>query len=612
MEAGNYPAEGRDRWLSAGAVAAYGPSLTGDYVAVAEDQAAGLRAQVTASVRHQISRYAANLATVVQSNPHGSILTLLHRPDVAHSLADSLAQAKAQALSAVQQAAPSSTTLLGFLTQDIERAYNEAPGRIQEAAIRAWHSVPQQNFIPGVTTPGTNPVFETATRRAQAVRRALEGQADALAMRNSLSVHQAAAGGATEALIEGAAAGSLKRWVASMDGKDPRSCVWCRALHGTVIPLGEEFSHGAPAQGKHHEIAPPAVYRGRLTGPPRHPNCLPGDARVLAKGITGATARVFDGELVVISTLSDKHLRVTPNHPVLTSHGWKRAGDITEVDYVVSTAGQQRQFASDQQDQHMQSTIQEVAEAFLGSGAVTASEVPTSAEDFHGDGAGSEVSVVGTYGGLLAELQAALAEHLCYQDLPGTDPELPLLVHLCPEHQRLAGVALATSGSMGSGSPGLPLGGSVPGRANALLLSDAPDRDSLTDQELGEGHARDALVFGQRLDTFAGQVALDQVVRVSREPFTGHVYNLQTRSGWYIGNNIIVHNCRCVLEIVLLEPDTEPITKPVPVPEPEDMISSDDIADMPEDRYQSLRHFIASAIHELGQLIRAMLGIGTS
>jgi len=39
-------------------------------------------------------------------------------------------------------------------------------------------------------------------------------------------------------------------------------------------------------------------------------------------------------------------------------------------------------------------------------------------------------------------------------------------------------------------------------------------------------------------------------------------------------------------------------------------VSSEDIAALPEERYQNLRHFIGSALHELGQLIRALLGIG--
>jgi hypothetical protein len=30
------------------------------------------------------------------------------------------------------------------------------------------------------------------------------------------------------------------------------------------------------------------------------------------------------------------------------------------------------------------------------------------------------------------------------------------------------------------------------------------------------------------------------------ENFSGHVYNLETKNNWYVANNIIIHNCRCL------------------------------------------------------------------
>jgi hypothetical protein len=40
-------------------------------------------------------------------------------------------------------------------------------------------------------------------------------------------------------------------------------------------------------------------------------------------------------------------------------------------------------------------------------------------------------------------------------------------------------------------------------------------------------------------------VLADKLVEVWRVPFSGHVYNLQTATGWYIAGYIITHNCRC-------------------------------------------------------------------
>lgn len=45
------------------------------------------------------------------------------------------------------------------------------------------------------------------------------------------------------------------------------------------------------------------------------------------------------------------------------------------------------------------------------------------------------------------------------------------------------------------------------------------------------------------LRSLAGQIRADRIVKVSRRWFRGHVYNLQTATGWYIANGIIAHNC---------------------------------------------------------------------
>lgn len=248
-------------------------------MADATQLATALRAQLAAAVVHQVSQYAQNLATVVQANPGTSILGLLDRPDVAQSLSRSLDGARAQAQSAIQQAwaatgADTASPILAHLAQDVDRAYNEAPGLIRNAAIHAWHSVPQQSFAVGVSTPGTNPAYQTAVQRAQAIRTALAGYGPALALRNGLSVVVAGSSGRTEATLADAAAQPDshllgKRWVASMGGKDPKSCIWCKRLHGTVVPLGSQFPHPGEIGGHR----PPRLYMGRLTGPELHPHC---------------------------------------------------------------------------------------------------------------------------------------------------------------------------------------------------------------------------------------------------------------------------------------------------------------------------------------------------
>jgi hypothetical protein len=50
--------------------------------------------------------------------------------------------------------------------------------------------------------------------------------------------------------------------------------------------------------------------------------------------------------------------------------------------------------------------------------------------------------------------------------------------------------------------------------------------------------------------------AVDVLDLVSSEYF-GHVYNLETREGWYFANGIITHNCECDVVAVLKEEESD-------------------------------------------------------
>jgi hypothetical protein len=44
------------------------------------------------------------------------------------------------------------------------------------------------------------------------------------------------------------------------------------------------------------------------------------------------------------------------------------------------------------------------------------------------------------------------------------------------------------------------------------------------------------------------------VRHIERLSFSGHVFNLETATGWYAIEGILAHNCRCVA-IPILEPE---------------------------------------------------------
>jgi hypothetical protein len=230
-----------------------------------------------------VARYA---ALVVQTNPLGSADALLARPDVRAELAAALDSAR-QAAAAIVAAqwdisgAPDAP-VRAYLLADIGRQYGDA-ARLHAAVRTAHASVPQRQFIRGVTTPGTSPAIEAGNERAAAVRDAILAFARQTALRSKLTVVTAAAAARTARTLAEAHARQdagehlLKRWEASMNGRDPRSCHWCRKLHGVTIGLHESFLPylGGPADltGHGHLTQPPKPYRGELQGPPLHPHC---------------------------------------------------------------------------------------------------------------------------------------------------------------------------------------------------------------------------------------------------------------------------------------------------------------------------------------------------
>lgn len=551
------------------------------------------------SVQRDVARDAGEwvrlLTAVVANNPGADPYDLLARPDVTSELARHLGDARARVQRELDQAWPpgAPSAYRASLEADVARAYAEAAAGLRQAAVTAYQSVPAAVFVPGVTRPGDNPAMAAARRRVAAVTAATSREAWHLGLRNELTVGVAKVRHAGEEALAGAPAWAMKEWVTRRDAK---VCDWCRALaRAGPVPVWQEFSHGGPVGGHR----PPRVYLD-LMCPPRHPRCLPGDSLVAAESVSGATSRVFHGEMVGIRTLSDKFLRATPNHPVLTDHGWVPIGLLKEGDYVVSARGDQWKRFGDYHDQGMPATIQQVAESFLRSEHVTATEVPTSPEDFHGDGAGSEVSIVGTNGGLLRERHGALVQVVGQQKFERTDVPGTLLASSCYRALLFPREGHTTDSGVCGGSLSLSLHGGHGSHAQESSFVSPSWLDACVQQVPAYDVSGDTQGLRESILRLPGGVALDQVVEIQRNVVTTHVYNIETRDGWYIGNGIVVHNCRCKLRI------TTGKRVLVAVHQQRTMfVSARHVRAMSAGRYEALHSFHVAALHQLGPAARA-------
>jgi hypothetical protein len=170
--------------------------------------------------------------------------------------------------------------------------------------------------------------------------------------------------------------------------------------------------------------------------------------------------------------------------------------------------------------------------------------------DLHGDGFDGEVDVVAVEGELwldrepagreqLEKFGLALADHAT---AAGGDAEGAMLAvsrsgrvrpEIAPRGRVRRG---GKSAALGYGQPGHPESVRLAGGTNwQIKFTEPPDDEGTADPKRG-GDGEDAATL---------VVELTEVVDVDVEPGRHRVYNLDTGWGWFIGNSLVVGNCRC-------------------------------------------------------------------
>ena len=289
------------------------------------------------------------------------------------------------------------------------------------------------------------------------------------------------------------------------------------------------------------QAAPVVVFSAAIPGQGGTGHCFPTGTRVSGPAPRGSFARWYEGQFVKLAFASGEFLTATPNHPVLTDRGWVPIGEITERDHVVRCLDGQGITRRVPDDYQRPSVVEDVARSLdVVSGPIT---VPTAPEDFHGDGAGSEVHVVRTDGLLRDRVEAPFGQPLRKLALSAAG---------------VGGAFLTSQGTTADGLDGssLSLGPVDQGIDYALAClwrtsagGDSVDfgRPASLNSSSGQHppHLRptDPNIVGDRLRALAHLVTLDKVNRVERFTDASHVYNLRTRPGWYLADGVIVHNC---------------------------------------------------------------------
>jgi predicted ABC-type ATPase len=281
---------------------------------------------------------------------------------------------------------------------------------------------------------------------------------------------------------------------------------------------------------------------------PNHPNCLLGETLVHGPVPRASSARHFTGEIVEITIASGQRLAGTCHHPVLTPQGWIALDHLHKGDDLVRYTGHEGiPSRVDPYVDDVPARIDDVAVTLGEADAVTTRQMEVAPEDFHGDGASSEISVIRTNRDLMTDERSPRPQPVSKHDLDGRDAVSARLVGARYLDLRVERHRSTASSDIRGMRDALPLVAAETAVRETDRRRGIASLDASGEQSSGDRHASDAVARGERLLGLPIPVTFDQVVSVKRYPFSGHVYNLQTDEEWYIANSIIVHNCLCYL-----------------------------------------------------------------
>jgi hypothetical protein len=284
------------------------------------------------------------------------------------------------------------------------------------------------------------------------------------------------------------------------------------------------------------------LYTDNITMPGEEVFCFPGESEIpFADGVEKAYRRWYSGQLAEIVTDSGKTLRATPNHPVLTSGGWKPIGLLNQGDYVIEIADKTIKAAKKHED-YSEPLISEIFGTLQENGIIQSLDLrPT---DFHGDGANGKVDVVFPARELSFNVNPFLhkkGSQFLFTKTGNALSGLGAFFHC------FLGLFFTAQRIMSRFSNGLSifygcyrhsqfLGGMC--STNNPASQDNPRIDTLPTDSIFGGDRLDGLPIGMKL-------CKSRINSIRKVEFSGHVYNLQTKFNWYSVNAIISHNCQC-------------------------------------------------------------------
>jgi hypothetical protein len=283
-------------------------------------------------------------------------------------------------------------------------------------------------------------------------------------------------------------------------------------------------------------------------------NCIPEDSIAIGIDTEKLYRRHYDGVMVRIETAIGNKFSVTPNHPILTERGWVKASKIVNGESIISVNLGKVRKVGKPDIEYAPPIIAQIFDLFSIIGSKQG--MGGSKEQFHGDGEYSNVDIVSFNRHLWNRFESAFYKPLIKRIFSLADI-LPSLLSRNSTRDEFWNPSFHPAYSIMR----------ILGKARALLwrrfghshkhsIGSAPNASSGFFEDAADWTTRYVVLLCKSLFGRSAKIVSDKVISIRSEPFSGHVYNLQTSNSWYglysgNGNMSIVHNCRCAVYDVL-------------------------------------------------------------
>lgn len=378
------------------------------------------------------------------------------------------------------------------------------------------------------------------------------------------------------------------------------TCKLCAPYEGRVYSASgtaPDFPPLADAFGKMDPAGPNSLANSWLN---IHPNCLVPGGTILAEGVMAHTSREYQGPVIILETASGNKITVTPNHPILTTEGFVAAGKLQKGAKIIETTSKYRfLFGEAPNDINVPTRVEQIPHSIVKACGGSAVRVKGSAIQFHGDGIpNSEVNIVFANGFGKNVRKSPRVKPVCKKLFPTAHLRRVFFFASGAAFQISKRTFHATHGIMGRG------GFVATAKADPIKSKEPTDIGLRFAARFGYLHKRQPLlvqfhkaveffrsglnITGRNVKKFAGRLwrikpivnhstldcvdtyskmlrdlwirepraakrlqglfcydalVISDLVHISTSEYSGKVYNLETKYGFYAYNNIVTHNC---------------------------------------------------------------------